>query len=65
LCRVEQLAELHLGSSTKKADGNSNTFSEKGFTTMMKSLNTMPKLTTLDMQLPHVQKLNISGMGTH
>jgi hypothetical protein len=32
---------------------------------MLKALKTLPKLTTLDMQLPHVKKLDISGKSIH
>jgi hypothetical protein len=62
---MKQLTELRLGSSTEKADGNNNTFTVDGFTTMLKTLKTMPKLTALEMQLPHVKELSISTMGIY
>jgi hypothetical protein len=63
LCKIQQLTELHLGSSVKKADGDSNTFTVTGFKTMLRTLETMQKLTTLDMRLPHVNNIDIDGMG--
>jgi hypothetical protein len=62
---MKQLAELHLGSSTKKADSNYNTFTVEGFETMLRTLKSIPKLTTLDMQLQHVKDLNISYVGIY
>jgi hypothetical protein len=53
------LTELHLGSSAEKADDDSNTFTIRGFETVLRTLKTMQKLTALDMQLPHVKELNI------
>jgi hypothetical protein len=52
---MKQLTELHLGSSTEEADGNNNTFTVDGFKIMLLTLETMPKLTMVDMQLPHVK----------
>jgi hypothetical protein len=60
---MQQLTELHLGSSVEKADGDSNTFTVSGLKTLLTALKTMQKLTTIDMQLPNVKELNIDGMG--
>jgi CheY-like chemotaxis protein len=61
---MQQLTELRLGSATEKADGNSNTFTVDGFRAVLNKLETMPQLTVLDMQLPHVKKFNVYGEGT-
>jgi hypothetical protein len=60
---MQQLTELHLGSSAEKADGDSNIFTVNGFKTMLRALKTMQKLTVMDMQLPHVKKLDVDRMG--
>jgi hypothetical protein len=65
LCKIKQLAELHLGSSTEKVDGDSNTFTINGFEAVLCTLKTMPKLTLLDMQLNHAKKLDINNKGTY
>jgi hypothetical protein len=65
LCQIQQLTELRLGSSKEEADGNSNTFTVKGFKAVLGTLKTMPKLTVLDMQLNHVKEIRIGGMGTY
>jgi hypothetical protein len=57
LFQIPQLTELRLGSSTEKANGDNNIFTIVGFKTMLKTLKTMPKLTVLDMKLPHVRVL--------
>jgi hypothetical protein len=44
---------------------DSNIFTVDGFKTMLETLKTKLKLTTLDMQLPHVKKLDISAMGRY
>jgi hypothetical protein len=60
---MEQLTELHLGSSAEKTDSDSNTFTVWGFETILRALKTMQKLNTLDMQPPHVKKLDINEIG--
>jgi hypothetical protein len=65
LCRIQQQTELRLGSSTEKADGDSNTFTVDGFKVVLRALKTKLKLTTLDMQLPHLKELNFSGMNIY
>jgi hypothetical protein len=55
LCRIQQLVELRFGSSAEKADGDSNTFTIKGFRTVLSTFKTMPELTILHMQLPHIK----------
>jgi hypothetical protein len=62
---MEQLTELRLGSSTEVAYGFNNTFTIVGFEAILRSLNTMRKLIVLDMQLPHVNELNINGMSIY
>jgi hypothetical protein len=59
LCRIHLLTEMHLGSSTEKADDDSNIFTIRGFEAVLHTLKTMQKLTVLEMQLPDVKKLNI------
>jgi hypothetical protein len=54
-----------LGSFTKEADGDSNTFTIFVFKRILRTLRTTLKLTMLDMQLPDVTELEFSGMGTH
>jgi hypothetical protein len=44
---------------------DNNIFTVVGFKTMLKTLKNKMKLTTLDMQLPHIEELNIRGMGTY
>jgi hypothetical protein len=61
---MQQLTELRLGSATEKADGDSNTFTVDGFTSVLRALKTMSELTVLDMQLPHVKKFDIDGKCT-
>jgi hypothetical protein len=61
---MQQLTELRLGSATEKADGNSNTFTVDGFEAVLNKLETMPQLTVLDMQLPHVKEFSVNGKGT-
>jgi hypothetical protein len=41
---------------------DNNTFTVVGFETLLKTLEYMPKLTLLDMQLPHVKRFEIIGM---
>jgi hypothetical protein len=65
LFEIQQLTELRLGSSTEKSEGDNNTFTVVGFKTMLYTLKTNLKLNVLDMQLPHVKELDISGMGTY
>jgi hypothetical protein len=65
LSQMQQLIELCLGSATEKADGDSNTFTKDGFKAVLNALKTMPMLMRLNMQLPHVEVLDVSGMGTH
>jgi hypothetical protein len=60
---MKQLTALCLGTSAEKTDGNSNTFTADGFKNVLRALDTMPKLTALDMQLPHVKQLYINDMG--
>jgi hypothetical protein len=45
------------------ADGDRNTFTVRGLKTILGTLKTMPKLTVLDMQLPHLEELDISENG--
>jgi hypothetical protein len=56
---------LHLGSSAEKANDDSNTFTIGGFEAVLRTLKTMEKLIVLDMQLPHVKKLNIYSKSKH
>jgi hypothetical protein len=65
LCRMQQLTELRLGRATEKADGDNNTFTIDGFGAVLDVLGTMPKLTVLDMQLPHVKELDIRFRSIH
>jgi hypothetical protein len=58
---MQQLTELRLGSATEKADGDSNTFTVDGFRAVLNKLKTMPQLTVLDMQLPHVKEFSVNG----
>jgi hypothetical protein len=58
------LTELRLGSSAEKAEGNSNTFTVDGFKQVLWALKAMQKLTTLDMQILHVDELDIMEKGT-
>jgi hypothetical protein len=69
------LAELHLGTSEEQkeeedsnteqqGEKDSNIFTKEGFKVVLRSLKTMPKLTMLDMQLPHVNTLQIDDIGT-
>jgi hypothetical protein len=64
VCHIQQLTELRLGTAAEKAEGDNNTFTVNGFTTVLKALNTMSKMAVLDMQLPHVKELRIGGMST-
>jgi hypothetical protein len=57
---MQQLIELRLGSATEKADGKSNDYTINGFQTVLYTLDQMPRLATLVMQLPHVKILNIN-----
>jgi hypothetical protein len=59
---MQQLTELHLSSTAEKDDGSSNVYTIEGFTTVLNSLEKIPKLTTLIMQLPHVKELKISSL---
>jgi hypothetical protein len=59
------VTELCFGSATEKIDGHSNTFTKDGFMAMLSALKTMPKLTTLDMQLLYVKDLRIDGKGKY
>jgi hypothetical protein len=61
---MQQLTELRLGSATEKADGDSNTFTVDGFTSVLRALKTMSELTVLDMQLPHMKQFVIDGNST-
>jgi hypothetical protein len=61
---MQQLTELRLGSVTEKADGDSNTFTVDGFTSVLRALKTMSELTVLDMQLPHMKQFVIDGNST-
>jgi hypothetical protein len=46
-------------------DNYNNTFTDVGFTTMLKTLETKPKLNTLDMQLPNVEEFDINEVGIY
>jgi hypothetical protein len=61
---MQQLTELRFGSATEKSDGNNNIFTVGGFKAVVGSLEAMPELTVLDMQLPHVKEFNINGKST-
>jgi hypothetical protein len=61
---MRQLTELRLGSATEKSDGDNNIFTVSGFEAVLGSLETMPELTVLDMQLPHVKEFDIDGKST-
>jgi hypothetical protein len=63
VCHIQQLTELRLGTAAEKAEGDNNTFTVNGFTTVLRTLKTMPKLTVLDMQLLHVKQLYVDNMG--
>jgi hypothetical protein len=65
ILRMQQLTELRLGACAEEADGNSNTFTAVGFTKVLRALDTMSKLTVLDMQLPHVKELSIRCWGMY
>jgi hypothetical protein len=62
LCKMQQLSELHLDNATENAGDGNNIYTVDGFITVLNSLEKMPKLTTLVMQLPHVKELKISRL---
>jgi hypothetical protein len=55
---------MRLGSSAENVNGDNNIFTVGGFKVVLKALKTMPKLTTLDMQLPDVKELDITKIDT-
>jgi hypothetical protein len=56
---------LRMGNTSEKAESDSNTFTKDGFIAILDIFATIPKLTILDMQLPHVKELRIVEMSTH
>jgi hypothetical protein len=50
--------------ATEKVDGDSHTFTKKRVKYLLSKLNTMPKLTVLNMQMSHMKELSINKMDT-
>jgi hypothetical protein len=59
---MQQLTKLLMGGTAERAEGNNNNLTINGFKIMDKVLKIMQNLTTVNMQLPHVKKVDISAM---
>ncbi len=60
LIKIHQLQDLRLGSAgDEPASKVKNTFTKEGFEAVLKALEELPTLTTLEMRLPSLKKISI------